>query len=59
MRLELLPKLQCPECAGNLSAENIQTDTDNLMEGQLRCRLCGTIYPVEQGIPNLLPRDLR
>jgi len=59
MRLELLSKLQCPECDGGLSAENIQTDTDDLMEGQLRCRSCETIYPVQQGIPNLLPRDLR
>jgi uncharacterized protein YbaR (Trm112 family) len=29
------------------------------MEGRLVCTECGEEYPIEEGIPNLLPPDMR
>jgi uncharacterized protein YbaR (Trm112 family) len=29
------------------------------MEGRLVCTECGEEYPIEDGIPNLLPPDMR
>src|SRR5260221_8416791 len=58
MRQSLLAMLQCPICAGSLAIQEVRTsgDTqDEIIEGDLRCTDCGTIYPVQRAMPNLLP----
>jgi uncharacterized protein YbaR (Trm112 family) len=32
---------------------------DDVIEGSLHCARCNETYPIEDGIPNLLPPDLR
>ena len=42
----LLEIMQCPRCAGVLE--------EDVSASQLRCTGCGTRYPVDDGIPNML-----
>jgi SAM-dependent methyltransferase len=62
MRQSLLAMLQCPICAGPLAIHEVRASgktSDEIIEADLRCSLCGTTYPVRRGIPNLLtPRLL-
>lgn len=46
---ELLKILACPECKGDL----------RLRKNQLICTKCGRKYPIKDGIPHLLPDELR
>ena len=59
MRAELLEIIVCPLCKADLSLETEREDGDEVVEGTLTCTGCGERYPVEDGIPNLLPPDLR
>lgn len=65
MRTDLLEIIACPVCKGELSlhAEKIAPgnarDAGEVLSGTLTCRLCGEEYPITDGIPNLLPPDLR
>ena len=34
-------------------------DGEEILEGTLTCTACGEVYPIEDGIPNLLPPDMR
>ncbi len=61
MKKELLDILACPECKGELGL-NALIDPESLDEikaGTLVCRKCHEVYPIEDGIPNMLPRKLR
>jgi uncharacterized protein YbaR (Trm112 family) len=42
----LLELLACPACRGDLAAAGDDT---------LRCSRCGTVYPIREGVPVLLP----
>ena len=52
--------LACPICKGDLEL-NIEEEDENgeVVRGILYCRNCDERYPIEDGIPNLLPPDLR
>lgn len=54
MDKELLKILACPVCKGDL--ELITKDGKDI---ELVCHKCDEHYPIEDGIPNLLPPDLR
>ena len=59
MRIEMIQILVCPLCKAELALEDA-VEVDGLVtEGTLVCRACGERYPIEDGIPNLLPPDLR
>lgn len=53
--------LRCPECKGELELEVERRDEDSgeVLEGRLRCPACPYTYPIEEGIPNLLPPSLQ
>ena len=65
MRHDLLDILACPVCRGTLILEVETTapddapDAGEVLTGTLTCSKCNEVYPISDGIPNLLPPDLR
>ena len=60
MKKELMDILACPVCKGDLDLSiNEENDKGEIVKGTLYCRKCDERYPIEDGIPNLLPPELR
>ena len=59
MKRDLMEILCCPLDKHDLDLEVDEEDSDGVLEGLLVCTECGEIYPIEDGIPNLLPPDMR
>lgn len=49
--------LACPVCKGELELEIAEEEDDEVLKGILHCAECDEDYPIEEGIPNLLPPD--
>jgi uncharacterized protein YbaR (Trm112 family) len=58
MRRDLLDILVCPVSKGPLTLVVTNETSEEILEGTLTCEE-GHVYPIEDGIPNLLPPDLR
>ncbi|MEM4620636.1 MAG: methytransferase partner Trm112 [Desulfurococcaceae archaeon] len=56
MRRSLLDILACPKCKSDLDLEVFEEDQNEIISGKLICRKCNVSYPIEDGIPNLLPQ---
>ena len=56
MKKDLMDILCCPICKGDLLLKIINKEKDEIMTGSLTCKKCNTIYGIEEGIPNLLPK---
>ncbi|MDD1714585.1 MAG: methytransferase partner Trm112 [Methanoregulaceae archaeon] len=56
MRQQIIPLLCCPICKGDLSLTVVREDETEILEGTLHCPACNVNYPIEEGIPDLLPR---
>ncbi len=59
MRPDLLDILRCPVCRGELTMTVRRREREEVVEGTLRCPKCAVDYPIEDGIPDLLPPDER
>ncbi|AHF99110.1 hypothetical protein HALLA_09885 [Halostagnicola larsenii XH-48] len=59
MKESLLEILCCPLDKHELELEDAEYDGDEVVSGDLACSDCGETYPIEDGIPNLLPPDMR
>jgi len=59
MKRDLLDILACPVCKGDLEVKIEKEDDMEIIEGKLVCVKCSIEYPIEDGIPNLLPPELR
>lgn len=59
MKLALLDLLACPLCKGTLRLTVEEERDGEIVSASLDCSACNVRYPVRQGIPNLLPPDLR
>jgi uncharacterized protein YbaR (Trm112 family) len=59
MKRDLMDILCCPLDKHDLDLEVAEDDDEEVLEGQLVCTECGEEYPIEDGIPNLLPPDMR
>ncbi|MFA7249950.1 MAG: methytransferase partner Trm112 [Dehalococcoidia bacterium] len=59
MRHDLIDILACPLCKAALSLSVTREEGGEVLEGTLECTSCHEIYPIVDGIPNLLPPDLR
>jgi SAM-dependent methyltransferase/uncharacterized protein YbaR (Trm112 family) len=67
MKRRLLGLLRCPECLAGFeldvtASERIEASGagpafDEVMEGELRCKGCGSTHPVTRGIPRFTPSD--
>jgi uncharacterized protein YbaR (Trm112 family) len=55
MKRELMDILACPVCKGNLELSGTQESGMEIVSGSLRCPHCHVSYPIDEGIPNLLP----
>ncbi len=59
MKESLLDIICCPVDKGPLELEVEERDDGEIVTGGLTCGECGERYPIEDGIPNLLPPDMR
>jgi uncharacterized protein YbaR (Trm112 family) len=59
MRRDLMDILACPMCKGDLELQVKKENKKEILEGRLSCKKCKIDYPIEDGIPNLLPPDER
>ena len=59
MRHDLLEILVCPLCKAELTLAATREEDGEVVEGTLTCTACAEAFPIEDGIPNMLPPDLR
>ncbi len=59
MRRELMDVLVCPMCKGELKLIIKKEKESEIISGSLHCVRCNDTYPIEDSIPNLLPKELR
>jgi len=59
MRPDLMEILRCPVCRGELTLTATTRDGTEILTGNLHCAKCRADYPIEDGIPDLLPPDQR
>ena len=55
MKRQTVEFLACPVCKGELGLTVTQETGGEVLQGQLRCAKCAHDYPIDGGIPNLLP----
>jgi uncharacterized protein YbaR (Trm112 family) len=59
MKPDLMEILCCPMCRAELRLAPESERDGEIWDGTLTCTGCGVVYPIEEGIPNLLPPDER
>ncbi len=59
MLRDLVEILACTVCHEPLTLAATAEDGIEVLTGTLTCAACGEVYPITDGIPNLLPPDLR
>ncbi|WP_135304563.1 methytransferase partner Trm112 [Haloarcula amylovorans] len=59
MKEDLMDIICCPLDKHDLELEVEERDDEEILSGQLVCTECGESFPIEDGIPNLLPPDMR
>jgi SAM-dependent methyltransferase len=58
MRELLVGKLRCPTDLNTLQLDVYHHEPDgHIITGQLKCTACQRTYPIQQGVPNLVPAD--
>lgn len=55
MYKDLLDIICCPVCKSDLKLVDAKEENNEIVSGFLICEKCGNKYPIEDGIPNLLP----
>jgi len=56
MKKDLLDILCCPTCKGELTLKIDKEEKGEVVQGKFTCKKCKVAYPIEDGIPDLLPR---
>ena len=57
MKRSLMDILCCPVCKGDLVLTVVREDEKEVIDGTLHCDVCSVDYPIQDGIPNLLPQS--
>jgi uncharacterized protein YbaR (Trm112 family) len=57
MKRSLMDILVCPVCKGPLELKVEEEKDGEVERGSLRCARCNVVYPIADGIPNLLPQE--
>jgi len=58
MKRKLMDILACPVCKYHpLELTVAKEDDKEVLEGKIRCPKCNVDYPIEDGIPNMLPPE--
>ena len=57
MKSDIVPMLACPNCKGDLEISVSDQQGQDILEGELTCLQCHEIFPINEGIPNLLPTN--
>jgi uncharacterized protein YbaR (Trm112 family) len=57
MKRSLVEILACPVCKRELELKVEEEGEGEVIKGYLRCGKCQHDYPIEDGIPNLLPPE--
>ncbi len=55
MKKELMDILACPICKLDIQLNIEKEDNDEIVKGTLYCQKCNKYYPIEDGIPNMIP----
>jgi uncharacterized protein YbaR (Trm112 family) len=58
MKEKLMDIIACPLCKGPLKLSVEEQSGGEIVRGVLYCGNCDISYPIEDGIPNLLPPEL-
>lgn len=56
MKKDMLDIICCPTCKGDLKLDVEKEEKGEIITGIFTCKNCNVIYPIEDGIPNLLPK---
>lgn len=59
MKDSLLPLLCCPKCSGSFRLLRACREGLDILQGQLACADCGSDYPILDGLPVILEKDVR
>ena len=60
MKRSLMDILACPMCKSHpLELKVDEENEKEVLSGRLICNKCGLTYPIEDGIPNMLPPENR
>jgi uncharacterized protein YbaR (Trm112 family) len=59
MKEDLMDIICCPLDKHDLELRADEREDDEVISGSLVCTECGESYQIEDGIPNLLPPDMR
>ena len=59
MQQQLMDILICPMCKGELELNVDKEEGGEIITGTITCTSCRERYPIEDGIPNMLPPDQR
>lgn len=59
MKESLMDVVCCPIDKADLELAVDERDDEEILAGALTCTECDETYPIEDGIPNLLPPDMR
>ena len=59
MKESLLEIICCPVDKADLELRDETHEDGEIESGELVCTECGESYPIEDGIPNLLPPDMQ
>ncbi|MDC0034795.1 methytransferase partner Trm112 [Chloroflexi bacterium] len=59
MKKSFIDTIRCPLCKSNFILHKKCEKDDDIIEGKLTCSGCNEEFPINNSIPNLLPRELR